>query len=81
MSGCLKKRIPAGTQSHLNFLPEKQTDFIFTLLAEEFGLVGKLTLLGLYTLAFIYGIAIGTSWTGFGVAATCSNIRDGRASS
>ena len=35
-----------GTQSHLNFLPEKQTDFIFTMLAEEFGLVGGLALLG-----------------------------------
>jgi len=35
-----------GTQGHLNFLPEKQTDFIFTTLAEEFGLVGSLTVLG-----------------------------------
>ena len=34
-----------GTQSHLNFLPEKQTDFIFTMLAEEWGLVGGLVLL------------------------------------
>jgi rod shape determining protein RodA len=47
-----------GTQSHLNFLPEKQTDFIFTMLAEEFGLVGSLTLLGLYLLVLIYGFAI-----------------------
>lgn len=39
-----------GTQSHLNFLPEMQTDFIFTTLAEEFGLVGALSLLGLYVL-------------------------------
>ncbi|RED18298.1 rod shape-determining protein RodA [Pontivivens insulae] len=38
-----------GTQSRLNFLPEKHTDFIFTSLAEQFGLIGGLTLLGLYT--------------------------------
>ena len=36
-----------GTQAHLNFLPEKQTDFIFTMLAEEFGLVGSLAVMGL----------------------------------
>jgi rod shape determining protein RodA len=47
-----------GTQSHLNFLPEKQTDFIFTMFAEEFGMVGSLTLLGLYLLMMIYGYAI-----------------------
>lgn len=47
-----------GTQSHLNFLPEKQTDFIFTMLAEEFGLVGSLTLLVLYLLLLVYGYAI-----------------------
>jgi rod shape determining protein RodA len=34
-----------GTQGHLNFLPEKQTDFIFTMIAEEFGLVGALVTL------------------------------------
>ncbi|WP_295042285.1 rod shape-determining protein RodA [uncultured Paracoccus sp.] len=39
-----------GTQSRLNFLPEKHTDFIFTVLAEEFGFVGAMSLLGLYTL-------------------------------
>lgn len=39
-----------GTQSRLNFLPEKHTDFIFTTLAEEFGFVGALALLGLYVL-------------------------------
>jgi rod shape determining protein RodA len=47
-----------GTQSHLNFLPEKQTDFIFTMLAEEFGMVGSLALLGLYLLMMLYGYAI-----------------------
>ena len=39
-----------GTQSQLNFLPESHTDFIIAVLAEEFGLIGVLTLLALYTL-------------------------------
>lgn len=39
-----------GTQSRLNFLPEKHTDFIFTVLAEEFGFVGAISLLVLYGL-------------------------------
>ena len=43
-----------GTQSRLNFLPEKHTDFIFTTLAEEFGFVGGLSLLGLYALIIIF---------------------------
>jgi rod shape determining protein RodA len=47
-----------GTQSHLDFLPEKQTDFIFTMLAEEFGMVGSLTLIALYILLMVYGYAI-----------------------
>ena len=47
-----------GTQSHLNFLPEKQTDFIFTMLAEEFGMAGGLIILGIYVLVIIYGFAI-----------------------
>ena len=48
-----------GTQGHLNFLPEKQTDFIFTMIAEEFGLVGALTTLGMLLLvvAFCYVVA------------------------
>ncbi len=47
-----------GTQGHLQFLPEKQTDFIFTMLSEEWGFVGGLVLIGLYTLILLYGIAI-----------------------
>ena len=39
-----------GTQSRGNFVPEKHTDFIFTILAEEFGFVGAVSLLALYTL-------------------------------
>ncbi|MCH7630443.1 MAG: rod shape-determining protein RodA, partial [Proteobacteria bacterium] len=42
--GLFGKGFMQGTQSHLNFLPEMKTDFIFTVLAEEFGLVGGLTL-------------------------------------
>ena len=43
-----------GTQGHLNFLPEKQTDFIFTMISEEFGLVGGLTVLGLMCLVILF---------------------------
>ncbi|EAQ07856.1 MULTISPECIES: rod shape-determining protein RodA [Yoonia] len=46
-----------GTQSQLNFLPEKHTDFIFTTLAEEFGFVGAITLLVLYMLIVVFCIA------------------------
>jgi rod shape determining protein RodA len=46
-----------GTQSGLNFLPEKHTDFIFTTLAEEFGFVGAFTLLSLYALIIVFCIA------------------------
>jgi rod shape determining protein RodA len=46
-----------GTQSRLNFLPEKHTDFIFTTLAEEFGFVGAFSLLVLYVLIIGFCIA------------------------
>ena len=46
-----------GTQSRLNFLPEKHTDFILTTLAEEFGFVGTAALLGLYALIVVFCIA------------------------
>ncbi|APX89136.1 rod shape-determining protein RodA [Brevirhabdus pacifica] len=46
-----------GTQSRLNFLPEKHTDFIFTTLAEEFGFVGASSLLALYALIVVFCIA------------------------
>jgi len=65
--GVFGKGFLRGTQSHLDFLPEKQTDFIFTTLAEEFGMVGALTLLALYAIIFAYGFAIGlTSRNQFG---------------
>ena len=45
-----------GTQSRLNFLPEKHTDFIFTTLAEEFGFLGAFSLLTLYGLIIVFCI-------------------------
>jgi rod shape determining protein RodA len=57
--GMFGKGFMQGSQSHLKFLPEKQTDFIFTMLAEEFGLIGGLGLIGLFVLITFYGLAIG----------------------
>ncbi|HEU0156822.1 MAG TPA: rod shape-determining protein RodA [Stellaceae bacterium] len=56
--GLFGKGFLLGTQSHLNFLPEKQTDFIFTTLAEEFGFIGSMVLLAIYSLIIIYCFAI-----------------------
>ena len=47
-----------GTQSHLNFLPESHTDFIIAVLAEEFGFIGVLLLLGLYLMIVARGLFI-----------------------
>jgi rod shape determining protein RodA len=46
-----------GTQSRLNFLPEKHTDFVYTTLAEEFGFTGSMALLVLYSLVVIFCVA------------------------
>ena len=59
--GVLGKGFLQGTQGHLSFLPEKQTDFIFTMLAEELGMLGGLALLALYGLVLLYGYAIAFS--------------------
>lgn len=48
--GLFGKGFLMGSQSQLNYLPEKQTDFVFTMIGEEFGLVGNLFILGLYLL-------------------------------
>lgn len=56
--GMFGKGFLQGSQSHLNFLPEKQTDFIFTMLAEEFGLAGSLVVLALYAAVLAYCLAI-----------------------
>lgn len=65
--GIMGKGFLEGTQSHLNFLPEKQTDFIFTMFSEEFGLIGGIVLLGLYTMLLAYGFQVAmTSRNSFG---------------
>jgi len=56
--GVFGKGLLQGTQSHLNYLPEMRTDFIFSMLAEEFGMVGGLLLFALYVLLVLYGYAI-----------------------
>lgn len=53
--GVFGKGFLDGTQSHLNFLPEKHTDFIFTLWAEEWGLAGGLFLIILLGIIILYG--------------------------
>jgi len=57
--GLFGKGFLQGTQSHLNFLPEMETDFIFTLLAEEFGIFGTLILLFLFIIIIFYSLIIG----------------------
>jgi len=56
--GLLGKGFGMGTQSQLNFLPEKHTDFIFVVLGEELGLVGACLLLLLFLLLIIHGYSI-----------------------
>ena len=65
--GVFGKGFLKGTQSHLNFLPEKHTDFIFTMLSEEFGLVGAVlvVILNILILAYSYSFALkSTSYFG-----------------
>ncbi len=56
--GIYGKGYMLGTQSHLDFIPERTTDFIFAVYAEEFGLYGGIMLLILYALLIIRGLAI-----------------------
>ena len=56
--GVFGKGFMQGTQGHLRFLPEMQTDFIFTMLAEEFGMMGGVGLLALYGLILVYSFAM-----------------------
>lgn len=58
--GVFGKGFLKGTQSHLNFLPEKHTDFIYTMLSEEFGMVGAVfvVLINLLIIAYTYSFAL-----------------------
>jgi rod shape determining protein RodA len=56
--GLFGKGFLKGTQSSLNFLPEKQTDFIFTTFVEEWGMAGAFVLLGLFALVLVWGFSI-----------------------
>ena len=56
--GLAGKGYMQGTQSRLNFLPEKETDFIWTVLGEEFGFVGCIAMLLLFAVVIAYGIRI-----------------------
>ena len=57
--GVLGKGYLQGSQAHLNYLPEKQTDFVFTMIGEEFGFFGSLVILGLYIMLVGLLIRIG----------------------
>jgi rod shape determining protein RodA len=58
--GILGRGYGLGSQSQLNFLPEKQTDFIFATLAEEFGFLGCVSILVLYAAAIVIALRIAT---------------------
>lgn len=58
--GLYGKGLFEGTQSHLEFLPEAQTDFIIAVIGEEFGFVGVLALLSLYLIVVARGLYIAT---------------------
>lgn len=56
--GILGKGFMQGTQAKLGFLPEQQTDFIFSALGEEWGLIGSFFVLGLYFILILWGLRI-----------------------
>ncbi len=65
--GVFGKGFLKGTQSHLNFLPEKHTDFIFTMLSEEFGMIGAIfvVIINVLIIAYCFAFALrSTSYFG-----------------
>lgn len=63
--GVFGKGFLNGTQSHLNFLPEKHTDFIFTMLSEEFGIIGALLVVVLNLLILLYSYSFAFKTTSY----------------
>ena len=75
--GLIGKGFLQGTQSYLEFLPEKHTDFIFTLFSEEFGFVGSMVLILLYALLIYRIIRIGFSSRSFFAKLYCFGFASG----
>lgn len=63
--GVFGKGFLNGTQSHLNFLPEKHTDFIFTMLSEEFGIIGALLVVFINLLILVYSYSFAFKTTSY----------------
>ncbi len=73
--GLQGKGFMQGTQSQNNYIPEQHTDFIFTIVAEEFGFVGSMTLLTAWAVALIFGLLIANrSATTFGALASAGVV-------
>ena len=64
-----------GTQSQLDYIPEQHTDFIFTVIAEEFGFVGSVGLIGAWIALFALGLMVaGRSRSHFGYLASSGAV-------
>jgi rod shape determining protein RodA len=63
-----------GTQTHLNFIPEKNTDFVITVVAEEFGYLGIIVILALYLLIILRGLQIMTRSENYFSKLLCGSI-------
>ncbi len=59
--GLTGKGLRSGTQSNLNFIPERHTDFVFSVLGEQLGFLGAVTLLALYLFALGSALSIAAS--------------------
>lgn len=73
--GVQGKGFMQGTQSQNNYIPEQHTDFIFTIIAEEFGFVGSMSLLTAWAIAMIFGLLVANrSTTVFGALAAAGVV-------